>query len=180
MDLNQVAPLVQKAVKDALAERAYTFGVRSGGRTGITNKIASGTLYDSVLVTVQQNQQGGSLLVDLAAYGQIVNQGRNPGRMPPVEAIKIWLEEKGIGVRDERGRFVKGHGRRRRSFKTGKDNIYPIAFAIARNIGDFGIDPANFIQIALDNMQQNEKIMNLLQGQAMDDLMVYVDKLQNT
>lgn len=50
-------------------------------------------------------------------YGRYVEFGRNPGRMPPVSAIKLWVVRKGIA--------------------TGKE-ADSVAFLIARSIGRHG------------------------------------------
>jgi hypothetical protein len=169
MDLNKIAPLIQKDVQDALKERRYSFGFQ--GRMGLTNKIASGNLFNSVKVEVKEKDNINTLSIDMLGYWQFVEEGRLPGRKGvPVEAIKIWMEEKGIGIRNERGRFVKGHRARKKSYKTGKDDVYPIAFAIQKSIQKFGIRSAGFLEVALGKISEDKKINELLEGDVMSDL----------
>ena len=33
-------------------------------------------------------------------YGYVVDKGRNPGKMPPVDAIKKWIRQKPLRLRD--------------------------------------------------------------------------------
>ena len=181
MNLEAIAPIIEKIVKDTLKERRYPFGFQ--GRTGLSNKVASGTLVNSVKVNVKNNNNINSLEIDIANYGNLVDEGRLPGKNGiPVEAIKIWLQEKGIGVRDERGRFVKGHGKTRQSHKTVKKEggILPIAFAIQKNIQKFGIRPSGFVQASMENIQNNQKIMDLLEQQTMNELLNIINTKFNT
>ncbi|CAB5212689.1 hypothetical protein UFOVP187_43 [uncultured Caudovirales phage] len=180
MDLNVIAPLVEQIVKDTLRQRRYPFGRKI---TGVGNKIASSNLVNSVKVLPVKNGDQETLEIDIAAYGNFVDDGRQPGKkMVPISAITQWLTEKGIGIRDERGRFVKGHGKTRQSHKTAKKEggILPIAFAIQRNIQKFGIRSAGFVQASLENIQNNDKIINLLEQQSMNELLNIINTKFNT
>jgi len=180
MDLQVIAPVVEQIVKDTLRQRRYPFGNKI---TGVGNKVASGTLVDSVRVLPVRNGDQETLEIDIAAYGNFVDEGRQSGKqMVPVSAIMQWLLEKGIGIRDERGRFVKGHGKTRKSHKTAKKtgDILPIAFAIQKNIQKFGIRPAGFVQKSLENIQNNEKVINLLEQQSMNELLNIINTKFNT
>jgi hypothetical protein len=44
------------------------------------------------------------------------------------------------------------------------------AFAIQKNINKFGIRPANFIDISLENILDNEKVIELLGDATYEDL----------
>lgn len=173
MDLVAIAPIIEKLVKDALRERRYTFGFQ--GRTGVSNKIASSTLVNSVKVNVRDINNINTLEIDIAAYGNFVDEGRLPGKKGiPVSAIMQWLGEKGIGVRDERGRFVKGNKEMSKSLKGNK--ILPIAFAIQKSIQRFGIRSSGFIEVALGKIEQDKKIMSLLEEQTMEDLIKIIQQ----
>jgi hypothetical protein len=173
MNLEAIAPVIEKIVKDTLKERRYPFGFQ--GRTGLSNKVASGTLVNSVKVVATNDNNVQNLSIDIAGYGNMVDEGRRPGlRGIPVEAIRQWLEEKGIGVRDERGRYVQGHRKRAAANKTAE--ILPIAFAIRKNIEKFGIRSAGFIQISLGKIAENKKILSLLEDSAMADLIKIIEQ----
>ena len=180
MNLEAIAPLIEQIVKDTLRERRYPFGRKI---TGVGNKIASSTLVNSVKVLPVKNGDQETLEIDIAAYGNFVDEGRQQGKpFVPITAITQWLTEKGIGIRDERGRFVKGHGKTRQSHKTAKKEggILPIAFAIQKNIQKFGIRPSGFIQAFLENIQNNQKIMDLLEQQTMNELLNIINTKFNT
>lgn len=73
-------------------------------------------------------------------YGNIVNEGRKPGKYAPVDRIKKWTESKPVRVRDESGAFVTATESSR-----GSQN-----FLINRKIKHFGIEPTHFFDEALE------------------------------
>jgi hypothetical protein len=172
MNLEAIAPIIEKIVKDTLKERKYPFGHKV---TGIGTKVASGNLVNSIRVNVTRNTNNEKTLeVVIPGYGQFVDQGRMAGDTPvPISAIMQWLSEKGIGIRDETGKFVKGHGETKRKYdranKTGK--VLPIAFAIQKGIEKWGIRRTGFVQESLNRLADNRKIMDLLENQTMQDLL---------
>jgi hypothetical protein len=151
MDLEQIAPLIQENIKKALAEKRYPFGVRT--KPGLSNKIASSTLYNSVQVT-QSNPE--TLDVFMAPYWIYVQNGRLPGKKGvPLSAIEKWINDRKLLGRDKQGRFIK-----KKSF----------AFAIQKNIKKFGIPASNFLDVAIDYIMDDEKITTLLGDSSFDDL----------
>ena len=66
-------------------------------------------------------------------YAPIVEYGRIPGSMPPVNVLFPWVVQK-IGARDEE------HAKR-------------IAFAVAKKIEKEGIEPKKYIRATLHKMQ---------------------------
>jgi hypothetical protein len=151
MDLEQIAPLIQENIKKALAEKRYPFGVRT--KPGLSNKIASSTLYNSVQVT-QSNPE--TLDVFMAPYWIYVQNGRLPGKKGvPLSAIEKWINDRKLLGRDKQGRFIK-----KKSF----------AFAIQKNIKKFGIPASNFLDVAIDYIMDDERITTLLGDSSFDDL----------
>ena len=151
MDLEQIAPLIQENIKKALAEKRYPFGVRT--KPGLSNKIASSTLYNSVQVT-QSNPE--TLDVFMAPYWIYVQNGRLPGKKGvPLSAIEKWINDRKLLGRDKQGRFIK-----KKSF----------AFAIQKNIKKFGIPASNFLDVAIDYIMDDERITKLLGDSSFDDL----------
>jgi len=74
-----------------------------------------------------------------ADYFKYVEEGRKPGKMPPPSAIAKWIKIKPIKIRDTKtGKF-----------KSKTDiNINSAAFAIAKHIGAFGVEPTWFFRDA--------------------------------
>jgi hypothetical protein len=156
MNLEEIAPLIEENIKKALAEKRYPFGVKT--KPGISNKIASSSLYNSVDVKQSGND---TLEVIMNDYWKYVQSGRLPGKKGvPLEAIEKWISERKLLGRDKQGKFIK-----KRSF----------AFAIQKNIKRFGIPPSNFLDVAIENILEDKRIIELLGDAGLDDL---IDKIE--
>lgn len=83
----------------------------------------------------------GALEMDFSAadYFPFVEEGRNPGKMPPSSAIAKWIKEKPIKLRDSKSGKFKA--------KT-QANINSAAFGIAMHIKTYGIQPTWFFRDA--------------------------------
>jgi len=76
---------------------------------------------------------------EAADYFRFVEEGRKPGKMPPISAIAKWIKIKPIRLRNlNTGQFIK---------KT-DTNINSVAYLIARKIGAFGVKPTWFFRDA--------------------------------
>jgi hypothetical protein len=154
MDLQAIAPIIEKKFKDALIQKRYPFGF--GKYKGLSNKIATASLFNSVQVTALQSDTNPVLTVNMNDYGQWVQSGRLPGKKGvPVDALEKWIKARGIQGRDKKGRFIK-----RRS----------LAFAIQTNIKKFGIRASNWYDVAIDSVLEDPEIINLLEGAAIEEL----------
>jgi len=74
MDLNAIAPIIENKFKEALAEKRYPFGFAK--KQGISNKIATGSLYNSVKVSVVPGNNTEIIQITMNDYGQWVQSGR--------------------------------------------------------------------------------------------------------
>ena len=159
MDLEAIAPIIEQIIKDSLAEKRYPYGYAN--YTGTGNKVASGKLRDSITVTAQKQGNETIIQVLTEAYAQWVQSGRLPGKKGvPINAIEQWIKERGLQGRDKKGKFIK-----RRSF----------AFAIQTNIKKFGIRPSNFLDVALETIADDPKIMELLGDAAYEELIDLIE-----
>jgi hypothetical protein len=160
MDLEKIAPIIEKIMKDTLEQKRYPFGFAKF--KGVGNKVASGKLRDSISVKVVKVNEGESIIQVLTAeYAQWVQSGRLPGKKGiPVDALEKWIKERGLTGRDKRGRYIK-----RRSF----------AFAIQSNIKKFGIRPSNFLDVALEMIANDPKIMDLIEDGAYEELLNLIE-----
>jgi len=160
MDLEKIAPIIEKIMKDTLEQKRYPFGFAKFRGTG--NKVASGKLRDSISVNVVKVNENETIIQVISeAYAQWVQSGRLPGKKGvPVDALEQWIKERGLTGRDKKGRFIK-----RRSF----------AFAIQANIKKFGIRPSNFLDVALEMIADDPKIMDLIGDAAYDDLINLIE-----
>lgn len=169
MNLEKISPIIEKIIKDVLLERRYPYGWT---KFGVSNKNASGNLIDYISVRTESSKNQSTLELYMLYYADVVDKGRRKGEYVSPMAIMEWIKNKGINVRDDKGRFVKGNQKFRKnltsSFKTG--NALPMAFAISRSIKDNGIRATNFLDIALERIKNNTKIEALLGDAVMQDL----------
>lgn len=56
----------------------------------------TGTLIESVRMTVTESLEGVVIECSTLDYGTYLDTGRRPGKMPPVDALKKWVEQRGI------------------------------------------------------------------------------------
>lgn len=155
MDLEAVAPILEDIIRQSLYEQRYKFGFDR--YKGVSNKVASGNLANSIKVQTKQSSNNVTeLQVLMAEYGQWVQSGRLPGKgFVPVGSLLKWIKQRGLKGRDKKGKFIKD-----KSF----------AFAIQQNIKKFGIRPANFIDISLEKIMEDPRITELLEDAAYEEL----------
>ena len=174
MDLDALAPIIADIVKESLNEKVYLFGAY---QKGLTNRVASGRLRDSIGAVVEDNKQGiqvirvtalgGKRLEDTYAYWLI--NDRQPGKWANINAIKEWImNKKSFRIRDYKtGQFLP---------KTEK-NVDSVAFVIARSIGKFGFQnkPKNFVEISIDKIMKNEQIIQIIEDATVDELLTQIE-----
>jgi hypothetical protein len=155
MDLAQIAPILEDIIKNTLNENRYKFGFAK--YQGTSNKVASGKLRDSVSVVANNGADGVStLVVMMEEYFQWVQSGRLPGKkFVPIAQLEKWIKQRGLKGRDKKGRFITN-----KSF----------AFAIAKNINKFGIRPSNFLDISLEKIMEDPRIIELIGEASYEDL----------
>ena len=160
MDLEKIAPIIEDILKKTLEQKRYPFGFAKF--KGVGNKVASGKLRDSIQVQVKKVNENETVIQILAEeYSKWVQSGRLPGKKGvPITAIENWIKSRGLQGRDKKGQFIK-----RRSF----------AFAIQNNIKKFGIRPSNFLDVALETIGNDPRIMELIGDEAYDDLINLIE-----
>jgi hypothetical protein len=160
MDLEAIAPILEDIIRQNLYKKQYPFGFANN--RGIGNKVASGTLARSVQVQVQSTSNGNeSLLIMMEEYGKYVQQGRKPGKFPPIKPLIQWIKDRNLKGRDKKtGRYISD---------------LSFAFGISRNIKKFGVRPADFVYLSIEDILKNPKITELLEGAAMSDLIKAIE-----
>ena len=145
--LQQIANLLKTNIQNNLKKNypARTFSGQAkpvSGRypTPISNRISSGNLYNSVNVEWVSDFDDPlpKLVVDFgtADYWEFVENGRRPGRYPPIGPIDRWTSRRVRQARDEKGRFIP-----RKS----------LVYLIRRSIGKYGYYGIKFLQNAIDS-----------------------------
>lgn len=104
------------------------------------DKQVTGNLIRSLDFKVIKDIDGAFLQILAAPYFKYVDEGRRPGRMPPIKPIKKWVENRGIKIK--------------------KYTSQQSAFIIARSIGKRGIKPLNVKnQVMTEILKKKETII---------------------
>lgn len=137
IELQRLGTLFINFFKQKIQERIYPYG---NPQRGVSDKVATGQLLNSLTATVMPDGQGGfNLVITYMDYFKYVNLGRRPGRgLVPIPALLNWIKVRGIKGRNKRGRFISN---------------LSLAFAIQRNIFKFGIRPTNIYDKAYDSFE---------------------------
>jgi hypothetical protein len=155
MDLQAIAPIIQEILIQSLQEKRYPFGFAK--YKGLGDKVASGKLKNSINVQVYESQEQTTIQVIAEDYFQWVQSGRLPGKKGvPIESIEQWIRERKLKGRDKKGKFIKN-----RNF----------AFAIQKNIKKFGIRPSNFLDVAIDKLQGDQRILDIIGNSTFEELL---------
>lgn len=159
MDLEALAPIMEEIIKETLDERRYKFGFSK--YTGISNKVASGTLRNSVRVFTKTEKDVTVLQIMMEEYWQWVQSGRRPGsKGVPTGSLLKWIKDRKLKGRDKLGRFITD-----KSF----------AFAIQNNIKKFGIRPSNFLDISIEKMLSDPRITELVGESSFEEVINLIE-----
>lgn len=109
------------------------------------DKIAWRTLVNSISYNIIQNDKAHYLIEfgSNAPHAKYVHEGREPGKMPPVNAIKEWLKTKG-------NRYFKSGFMGRTRANSTEASLNSLSWVIALKIKEKGIKAHPFLKVALD------------------------------
>ena len=159
MDVERIAPIIEEILKKTLEQKRYPFGFAKF--QGMGNKVASGKLRDSITVSVKQSQGETVIQVLADEYIKWVQSGRLPGKKGvPIEALEKWIKARHLQGRNKKGQYITRRG---------------FAFAIQNNIKKFGIRPSNFLDVALEVIAEDPRIMELIENESYDDLINLIE-----
>ena len=157
MDLEAIKPIVEEIVKNVLLEKRYEYGWPT---KGLSNKKATGGLINSIKVIKIKENNTDILQVDMKDPNyKYVEKGRAEGKYVPIKAILKWMAQRGIGIRNEKGQFVKDDNAR-----------IAAAYRISNSIRVNGIRATGFIEIARRRIAENKQVKELLEQAAMEEL----------
>lgn len=104
----------------------------------LNNVNASDVLYNSVKYTINNKGQYFEVNLSLEHYWKYVENGRKPGKWPPISAIEKWIEIKPVLPRPmSNGKLPTNE---------------QLAFLIARKIGLEGIAPRPLLQQSINEV----------------------------
>ncbi len=151
-------------------------------------KIAIGTnrsrTYKSGVISAPLNSSG-SLMESIQAkdgtdldfsimgndYGEVLNDGREAGKFPNIDALVDWIKTKPVRLRDSKGKFV-----------TATDSkIKGLAYVIGRSIKDNGSPATNFLtDIVNEEFSKLESIVVPLEKDILQDIDGFMESLGYT
>lgn len=126
--------------------------------------IATGELYDSFEKIVEIGDDWFKVSVSLADYWKYVENGRGPGKYPPLDAIRNWIEVKPVTP------------------QAGVDGKVPsveqLTFLISRKIAEEGTDPKPFFEPAKEQTVRDfeERISLAIQEDVSNFILEIVEK----
>lgn len=98
--------------------------------------IATGELFNSIEKIVEIEDDYYSVKISLADYGKYVEKGRGPGKYPPPDAIRNWIEIKPADIQpDLNGKYP---------------TVEQLTFLISRKIAEEGTEPHPFLEPAAE------------------------------
>jgi hypothetical protein len=119
------------------------------------DKRATGDLIRSLDFQVVKEVSGWMLKLKAESYFKYVDQGRRPGKQPPIKPIQSWIEKKGIKI--------QGYSSKQ------------TAFVIARSIGKKGIKPLNIMDKLINEIITNKA--KILKYGAQKDIEELIEKI---
>jgi hypothetical protein len=152
MNLEQLSPIIEKAFKDALEAPIYKFGMPT--KKGLSNKIASGGLKDSIKAIPSENE----ISIEMNSYAKFVQSGRQPGKKGvPIDALLVWIKERHITGKNKQGKKLSDRS---------------MAFAIQKSIKKFGIaTQPSWYDIAIQSLYDSKELEDALGDLTVDDLL---------
>ena len=127
-----------KQVKEDLKATLEGWGMDAVERMSSSVAVASGHLKDNMDWKVTTEGDNVICTISMPKYAEYVEYGRPPGKMPPLSAIKDWLQIKGMA--DE------------------------LAYPIAKKIADQGTRPQPFIRPYWNQHLVKDLHKNLIQS----------------
>lgn len=134
-----------KNLKEVLV--AYGEALEEQYREEIANKnaFASGRLFDSVKSIIETDDKAFEVSLSLEEYWKWVENGRGPGKFPPLDKIEEWIRIKPVApYPDSQGRVP---------------TVKQLAFLIGRKIAEEGTEGQHLLEDALNNTQDWERLM---------------------
>jgi len=134
-----------------VVERAQSnLRIKRRVRGKVVNRVASGTLLNSLTykLRIRYNKPTIDFTVkgDAGRYADVIEYGRkpypgDPTKRPPYKDIMQWIKIKPLKLRNRQGQFIKST----------ESAIKSAAIAIAKSIGENGIQGINYYQDAIND-----------------------------
>lgn len=115
------------------------------------DKVASCKLYNSLHTTIEVEGQVFTVLLHSEDYLKWVDEGRRPGKFPPVDKLRQWIRVKPVmPYPDKRGRLQSENS---------------LAYLIGRSIAKNGIEPTHIIAKTVDSYQLERRVREAIMAE---------------
>jgi hypothetical protein len=205
MDIETVANVIDDVLKGLMDEKIYPYSAKR--RFGVGNKVATGSLRASIMVVPTSKKGMIVFELFANDYFQWVQSGRAAGKKGvPIDAILDWMSARGIFATDisnvkykalqsqvstayiiNKSRMKKGKHPlpmkvlldwiKEKNVRFNIDLQKGMAFAIQRNIKEFGILPANIEDKLYDRLESSTVFMDALEQYTFDQFVNMVDNI---
>jgi hypothetical protein len=112
-------------------------------------KVATTVLINSVDYRIRKEAKEISIIIDSVDYLKFVDEGRKPGKYPPLRAIENWVDVKGIS----------------------SEMVWPIMQSIYK----FGIKPTNVIQRVVTEFETSQTLKNKYEEEVVNQIITQVN-----
>lgn len=159
--MNDVEQLELNNVRKILDEYCNAFKNLYKGKLINDGKSATGNLIKSVDTSLQFSGTTINVVLNVLDYFQWVENGRKPGKFPPIAKIKQWIKDKPIiPHEDDNGRLPTEE---------------QLSFLIGRKIANEGIKPGNQLKNTVSEL--NAIYIEKLKAALIADFGVYQLKI---
>jgi len=112
-------------------------------------KVATTVLINSIDYRIRKEAKEISIIIDSVDYLKFVDEGRKPGKYPPLRAIENWVDVKGIS----------------------SEMVWPIMQSIYK----FGIKPTNVIQRVVTEFETSQTLKNKYEEEVVNQIITQVN-----
>jgi len=205
MDIETITTIMDDVLKGVLDLKEYPYSAKR--RFGTGNKVASGSLRASIMVVPTSKKGVISFQIFANDYFQWIQSGRAAGKKGvPIDAILDWMNARGIFATDvsnvkykslqsqvstayiiNRSRIKKGKKAlpmkvlldwiKEKNVRFNIDLQKGMAFAIQRNIKEFGILPADIEDKFYDKLEESTVFMDALEQYTFEQFENMVDNI---
>ena len=205
MDIETITDIMDEVLKGVLDLKEYPYSAKK--RFGTGNKVASGSLRASIMVEPTSKKGVISFQIFANDYFQWVQSGRAAGKKGvPIDAILNWMSSRGIMATDvsnvkykslqsqvstayiiNKSRLKKGKKAlpmkvlldwiKEKNVRFNIDLQKGMAFAIQRNIKEFGILPADIEDKFYNKLEESTVFMDALEQYTFQQFENMVDNI---
>ena len=205
MDIETIANVIDDVLKGLMDEKIYPYSAKN--RFGVGNKVATGSLRASIMVVPTSRKGEIVFELFANDYFQWVQSGRAPGKKGvPIDAILDWMSARGIMATDvsnvkykslqsqvstayiiNKSRMKKGKHPlpmkvlldwiKEKNVRFNIDLQKGMAFAIQKNIKEFGILPANIEDKLYDRLESSTVFIDALEQYTFDKFVDMIDNI---